>query len=114
MTQHSTGPWVHGNKVGGRTYQPNTVFDANGKSVAMAYDIPINVALEEVEAEERSRQGLANARLIASAPGMLSALRHAASVLSDYASTDTGAKGALKEVREAIEKAGYYKSGVIA
>lgn len=33
------------------------------------------------------------------------ALRHAESVLSDYASSDTGAKGALNEVREAIQKA---------
>lgn len=84
---YTTGPWRVGDKNG---YNANAIFHAEPTryegeegSVCAVYGIPLNTTLQKVIASGRYEQGLANARLIASAPQLLEALKLFLPVLED-------------------------------
>ena len=75
--KHTPGPWIHGSPCDGETYSANIVFDGDGGAVASVYGLPINKTLEELD-PIMDAEGIANARLIASAPELLEALEELA------------------------------------
>jgi hypothetical protein len=74
MSKHTPGPWTVGLRGEYGTQNANIIFSNGGESsVATVYDLPMHTKLEEVD--PRYAKGMANARLIASAPELLEALR---------------------------------------
>lgn len=71
------GPWMHGSPSEFGTFHVNTIYDADGVSVAQVYQLPNNTTIEDTD-PNRWGPGLARARLIAAAPELLEALQHIA------------------------------------
>lgn len=85
MSDYTKGPWSQGHDGG---YNPNTLFGANGEAVAQCYGIPLHTRLGDLNDEARWKEGLANARLIASAPELDKALRGLLNLVAKYMSHD--------------------------
>ena len=74
MSKHTPGPWTVGLRGEYGTHNANVIFSNGGESsVATVYHLPVHTKLEEVD--PRYAKGMANARLIASAPELLDALK---------------------------------------
>lgn len=104
--KHTPGPWEigspHHDNPNGERYNANCITSEAGCGVCQVYGIPMQTTLKEAESltDPRYIEGLANARLIASAPELLAALRVIAEIggnLTDDRLTDkTGANDAVQ------------------
>lgn len=88
MTKHTPGPWIAGST--GRN-----IWGDDNRVLVATVDIP-SPHIKTFEEQE------ANARLIASAPDLFEACKHALGLLATYAKEETGT---LNELKQAIAKA---------
>lgn len=72
-TKHTPGEWVQGRKKEYGTYSADMIFGPDG-GICQVYGIPMNTKVEDVKGTNYE-EGMANARLIASAPDLLAALK---------------------------------------
>jgi hypothetical protein len=103
VSKFTPGPWTVGTTGQYGTYNPNVIYASDENSVATVYGLPMHTKLEDIE--PRWEQGLANARLIAAAPRMYEALRHAEVRLTHLAQNSVGVAAELIIVRAALAAA---------
>ncbi len=100
MSKHTPGPWQVGTKHHHNACQ---VYAADGQdAVCMVYDIWHHRNVDEC----KDCKGMANARLIASAPELLEALKELLRVDDEWhGSVNSEMAGARQKARKAIAKA---------
>lgn len=105
MSDHTAGEWTIGNGPG--RHNADMVYTnadnlETSDGICQVYGITMHQTLEEVEKDGGSREGLANARLIAASPNLLAACELAYERMMQFAE---GSPELSKVLLDAIYKA---------
>lgn len=108
---HAPGPWRIGNTAGGHNADCICDFELNG--VCRVAGIPLYVKLSDLDrsTDTRDAKGLANARLIASAPCLLAALQGMVATIEQVAKDHPDGLYLGSEYQQACEAIAKAKGG---